>query len=196
MRGPRRLTGRDGNEQACAETIQVPTKSVAARIEARIHVIRGERVMLDADLAVLYGVETKVINRAVSRNRGRFPADFMFRLTVPESHNLKYQFGTSSSSGHGGRRTLPYVFTEQGVAMLSSVLRSERAVAVNILIMRTFVQLRRTLSETAELGRRVDSIERGIDTHDTLLGDILEALQALEQPDPKRRHQIGFGPNA
>ena len=125
----------------------MPTKSVAARIEARIHVIRGERVMLDADLAVLYGVETKVVNRAVSRNRGRFPADFMFRLTVPESHNLKYQFGTSSLTGHGGRRKLPYACTEQGVAMLSSVLRSERAVAVNILIMRTFVQLRRTLSE-------------------------------------------------
>ena len=172
----------------------MPAKSVAARIEARIHVIRGERVMLDADLAVLYGVETKVVNRAVSRNRGRFPADFMFRLTVPESHNLKYQFGTSSLTGHGGRRKLPFVFTEQGVAMLSSVLRSERAVAVNNLIMRTFVQLRRTLTETTELGHRVDRIERQISVHGAVLGDVLKALHALERPTPQKRRKIGFQP--
>ena len=171
----------------------MPAKSVAARIEARIHVIRGERVMLDADLAALYGVETRTLNQAIGRNRRRFPADFMFRLTAGEVSNLTSQIVMSSSRAHGGRRHTPFVFTEQGVAMLSSVLRSERAIAANILIIRTFVQLRRAISETAELGRRVDSIERRIDTQDTLLVDILEALRALEQPDAERRRQIGFG---
>ncbi|HAF09498.1 MAG TPA: DNA-binding protein [Chloroflexi bacterium] len=149
--------------------------------------------MLDADLAALYGVETRTLNQAIGRNRRRFPADFMFRLTAGEVSNLTSQIVMSSSRAHGGRRHTPFVFTEQGVAMLSSVLRSERAIAANILIMRTFVQLRRAISETAELGRRVDNIERRIDTQDTLLVDILEALRALEQPDAERRRQIGFG---
>ena len=117
----------------------------------------------------------------------------MFRRTARESGNLTSQIVMSSSRTRGGRRHTPLVFTEHGVAMLSSVLRSERAIAANILIIRTFVQLRRAISETAALGRRVDGIERRIDTQDTLLGDILEALQALEQPDPERRPQIGFG---
>ena len=172
----------------------MPPKSVAARIEARIHVIRGERVMLDADLAALYGVPTKSLNQAVQRNRGRFPTDFMFRLNAAEAEILRSQIAASSSAGYGGRRYLPYVFTEQGVAMLSSVLNSERAIAANILIMRTFVQLRRAMSETAELGRRVDNIERRIDSHESVLGDILDALRALEQPEPERRRQIGFAP--
>ena len=171
----------------------MPTKSVVARIEARIHVIRGERVMLDADLAALYGVETKSLNLAVRRNRGRFPADFMFRLSAAESEILRSRIATSSS-GYGGRRYLPYVFTEQGVAMLSSVLKSDRAVAVNILVMRTFVQLRRTLSETTELGHRVDGLERRIDVHGAVLNDVLRALRALERPTPKKRREIGFRP--
>src|SRR5438067_8535137 len=112
--------------------------------------------MLDADLAALYGTVTRSLNLAVRRNATRFPADFMFRLTSEEVGNLMFQSETSSLGAHGGRRKLPYVFTEQGVAMLSSVLRSERAVAVNILIMRTFVELRRTVSETKEIGHRVD----------------------------------------
>ena len=110
----------------------MPTRSVAARIEARIHVIRGERVMLDADLALLYGVETKALNLAVRRNHRRFPADFMFQLTPEETAGLRLRIETSKI-GRGGRRYRPYAFTEQGVAMLSSVLRSDRAVAVNVL---------------------------------------------------------------
>ena len=137
----------------------MPPKSVAARIEARIHVIRGERVMLDADLAALYGVETKALNLAVRRNRGRFPPDFMFQLTLAEATSLRFQTEISKI-GRGGRRYRPHAFTEHGVAMLSSVLRSERAIAVNILIMRTFVQLRRALHETTRLALRVDAIER------------------------------------
>ena len=169
----------------------MPPKSVAARIEARIHVIRGERVMLDADLAALYGVETKILNKAVSRNRTRFPPDFMLRLTAEETEILRFQFGTSKP-GSGGRRYRPYAFTEQGVAMLSSVLRSERAVAVNILIMRTFVQLRRTINETKDLGQRMDGLERRVDMHGAYLDQILEALHALESAPPRRRREIGF----
>ena len=118
--------------------------------------------MLDRDLALLYGVETKVLNRAVKRNLKRFPADFMFKLTSDEADILRCQIGTSSLS-HGGRRYLPYVFTEQGVAMLSSVLNSERAVLVNIEIMRAFVKLRRMITSNAELSRLLDELENKYD---------------------------------
>jgi hypothetical protein len=169
----------------------VPAKTVAARIEARIHVIRGERVILDADLAALYGVTTKTLNQAVRRNRHRFPADFMFRVAIDEAEILRSQFATSSP-GYGGRRYLPYAFTEHGVAMLSSVLRSERAIAANILIIRTFVQLRHALNETARLGLRIDAIERRVGVHGAILDDILEALRSLEQPRAEPRREIGF----
>ena len=171
----------------------MPVKSVAQRIDALIHVIRSDRVMLDEDLATLYGVETKVLNLAVRRNRRRFPADFMFQLTREEMAGLRFQIETSKT-GRGGRRYLPYVFTEQGVAMLSSVLRSERAVTVNILIMRTFVQLRRTLSETTELGHRVGALESQIGVHGAALADVLQALRALERPTPQKGREIGFRP--
>ncbi|MCI0539583.1 MAG: ORF6N domain-containing protein [Verrucomicrobiales bacterium] len=116
------------------------------RVEKLIHLARGEKVLLDADLARLYGVTTGALNRAVKRNANRFPADFMFELTAEEAKILKCQTGISSSSHGGRRRSLPYVLTEQGVAMLSSVLRSERAVQVNVAIMRAFVSLRRILA--------------------------------------------------
>jgi len=121
--------------------------------------------MLDADLAALYGVDTRTLNQAVTRNRRRLPADFMFRLTAGEAGNLTSQIVMSSSRAHGGRRHTPFVFTEQGVAMLSSVLRSERAIAANILIMRTFVQLRQALSETARLGHRISGTAPEIGFH-------------------------------
>ncbi len=119
-------------------TISSPSVSVQL-IERRIYLIRGQKVMIDEDLAELYGVPTKRLNEQVSRNSKRFPEDFMFRLTNDEAENLRSQFATSRSK-HGGRRTLPYVFTEQGVAMLSSVLNSERAIEVNIAIMRAFCE--------------------------------------------------------
>ena len=152
--------------------------------------------MLDVDLAALYGVPTKQLNQAVSRNPRRFPIDFMFRLTAKETGNLMSQIVTSSSAPHGGRRNAPAAFTEQGVAMLSSVLRSDRSVAVNILIMRTFVQLRRTMSANTQLGHRVDDLERKIDVHGTVLVDVLKALRALERPAPQKRREIGFRPTA
>jgi hypothetical protein len=130
------------------------------RVEKLIHLARGEKVLLDADLARLYGVTTGALNRAVKRNNSRFPADFMFELTAGEAQILKCQVGISSS-GHGGRRrSLPYAFTDQGVAMLSSVLRSERAVQVNVAIMRAFVSLRRILASNDALSRQLAELER------------------------------------
>src|SRR2546423_7745097 len=150
--------------------------------------------MLDADLAALYGVPTGRLNEAVGRNRARFPRDFMFQLTVAETERLLSQIAIANKPRRGGSRDLPYAFTEQGVAMLSSVLRSERAVAVNILVMRTFVELRRTISETKELGHRVDRLERRVDIHRGVLDEVLEALRALESAPPKDRREIGFRP--
>src|SRR3989475_6477775 len=154
---------------------------VEEAIGQRIQILRGERVLLDADLAELYGVKTKHLNEAVRRNRARFPSDFMFQLSAEEARNLRSQFATSSSGGYGGRRYLPYAFTEQGVAMLSSVLSSPRAIAVNVLIIRTFVQLRRAEGQYAELRERVAALSRTVHGHDELLREILGALEALGQ---------------
>jgi len=158
------------------------------RIEKAIYLIRGEKVMLDSDLAELYCVETKALNRAVKRNSRRFPPDFMFRLSSEEVSRLKYQIGTSKK-GRGGRRYLPYVFTEQGVAMLSSVLNSERAVLVNVEIMRTFVKLRQMLASHAELSRRLDDLES---KYDRQFKVVFDAIRQLMSPPRSGRKQIGF----
>jgi ORF6N domain len=151
--------------------------------------VRGERVMLDADLARLYGVETGDLNRAVKRNARRFPDDFMFVLSKQEVANLICQIGISSS-GWGGRRKPVMAFTEQGVAMLSSVLRSDRAADVNIAIMRTFVQLRRLMDSNLELARKIAEMEK---RYDEQFGTVFQAIQQLiaEEAEPKRK--IGFG---
>jgi hypothetical protein len=145
-----------------------------SRIERLIHVVRGLKVMLDADLAVLYGVPTKSLNLAVKRNASRFPDDFMFVLTKEETNSLRFQFETSKK-GRGGRRYLPLAFTEQGVAMLSSVLKSERAVNVNIEIMRVFVRMRSAVLAGNEMAARVNKLERVQGAHERELGE-----QALE----------------
>ena len=132
------------------------------RIERSILLIRSHKVILDSDLAELYGVTTKRLNEQVKRNRARFPDDFMFQFTVSETEILRSQIATSKM-GRGGRRYLPYAFTEQGVAMLSSVLNSERAIKVNIEIMRTFVRLRRMLASHSELARKLDALEKKYD---------------------------------
>lgn len=170
---------------------QRATSSVAIvpeRVECRILLIRGERVMLDADLAELYGVETKVFNQAVRRNINRFPGDFMFQLTGREAESLKSQFVTSKT-GRGGRRYRPLAFTEQGVAMLSSVLRSKRAVQVNIAIMRAFVKLREMLASHRDLARRLDEMEQRCDAH---FKTVFDAIRRLMQPPQKPRRRIGF----
>jgi hypothetical protein len=157
------------------------------RIERAIILLRDQKVMLDQDLASLYGVDTKVLVRAVKRNLDRFPPDFAFRLSLDEFEHLRCQFGTSSS--WGGRRYAPYAFTEQGVAMLSSVLRSPRAVAVNIEIMRAFVRLRQMLLSHADLARKVDALEK---KYDGQFSVVFDALRQLMQPPTKPKHPIGF----
>lgn len=158
------------------------------RIENAIYLIRGEKVMVDRDLALLYGAETKMLNRAVKRNLRRFPSDFMFQLTPDEADVLRYQIGTSNK-GRGGRRYLPYVFTEQGVAMLSSVLNSERAVLVNVEIMRAFVKLRQMLASNADLSRRLDKLES---KYDRQFKVVFDALRELMSPPVRNRKEIGF----
>jgi len=143
-------------------------------IQSKIVVLRDEKVMLDKDLAELYSVETKQLKRAVRRNIDRFPADFMFELTREEYNSLRSHFGTSS---WGGTRYLPMAFTEQGVAMLSSVLNSKRAIEVNIVIMRAFVQLRKITSSQKQLARKLQEIEARLEDHDESIGAIFEAIQ-------------------
>ena len=159
----------------------------AERIERAILLLRGQKVMLDTDLAALYGVETGALTRAVRRNLDRFPPDFMFQLTKQEFDDLRRQSGISSA--WGGRRYPPYVFTEQGVAMLSTVLHSERAVQVNIEIMRAFVRLRRMLASHAELSRKLDALEERYDAQFKAVFDAIRTLMA--PPDPKR-DRLGF----
>jgi hypothetical protein len=163
----------------------------AAWIEQRIYVVRGVRVMLDDDLAALYGVLTKRLNEQVRRNRRRFPGDFLFELRLEEVANLKSQFATSSLAGqHGGRRKAVSAFTEQGVAMLSSVLHSDRAIDVNIAIMRTFVRLRHVLQGHAELAKRIDELEQRYDGQFQVVFDALRELTRL--PDDTSRPRVGF----
>ena len=175
------------------------------RITQTILLIRGQKVMLDGDLAELYGVATKVLVQAVKRNIERFPEDFMFQLskeefkhlkTVADSPDLRSQIVTSNSddkiapSSRGGRRYPPYAFTEQGVAMLSSVLRSERAILVNIEIMRTFVQLRQMLASNTELARKLAALEAKYDAQFSVVFDAIRELMA--PPEPKKKRSIGF----
>lgn len=151
------------------------------RIVQNIYLIRSHKVMLDSDLALLYGVDTGFLVRAVKRNVDRFPLDFMFQLSKAEFDNLRCQFGTSS---WGGRRYLPFAFTEQGVAMLSSVLKSKRAVEVNIAIMRTFVKLREILVTNADLRRKIEAMEKKYEENFKKVFSIL-ALMAREENTPK-----------
>ena len=161
-------------------------------IENKIYLIRGHKVMLDSELAALYKVSTKNLNKAVKRNIGRFPEDFMFILTYEEFASLRFQIGTSKK-GRGGRRYLPMVFTEQGVAMLSSVLNSERAIQVNIAIMRAFVKLRHILSTHKELANKLNELERKTEEHDIEIRSIFEAIRQLMAPPPvKARVITGF----
>jgi ORF6N domain len=160
----------------------------AERIEQAIMLLRGHKVILDADLAVLYGVATRVLVQAVQRNRARFPDDFMFQLSEDEFVHLRSQ-AVISKPGRGGRRYPPYAFTEQGVAMLSSVLRSEKAVQVNIEIMRAFVRLRAMLASHTELSRRLDELEQ---KYDTQFKAVFDAIRQLMAPPSRPQRSIGF----
>ena len=172
----------------------------AERIERRILFLRGQKVMLDFQLAELYGVEARVLNQAVKRNSERFPEDFMFQLSPQESGAVaQSMLATANSSQivmssrkHRGSSYRPYAFTEQGVAMLSSVLRSERAVQVNIAIMRAFVQLRQMLATNADLSRKLKALEKKYDARFRAIFEVIRELMAADKPERKRRREIGF----
>jgi hypothetical protein len=161
------------------------------RIEQTIFFIRGHNVMLDGDLAHLYGVSAGRLNEAVKRNEDRFPSDFMFQLTKAEFEHLKSQIAISSSKW-GGRRHAPYAFTEQGVAMLSSVLHSKRAIQVNITIMRTFVKLRELAVGHRALATKLTQLERKVGGHDRQIQSLFDAIRQLMEPPPSKSRRIGF----
>ena len=158
-------------------------------LEKKIFLVRGQKVMLDADLAELYQIPTKSLNLAIQRNLGRFPEDFMFRLTLKEFENLRFQFETSS---WGGRRYLPYAFTEHGVAMLSSVLKSPRAVQMNISIIRAFIKLREILLTHKELAQRMEKLEHEQKDQGEQVTEIYSFLKKLIKAPPKPSKRIGF----
>lgn len=158
-------------------------------IEGKILLIRGQKVMLDSDLAELYGVETFNLNKAVKRNIDRFPHDFMFQLNNEEADSLRFQSGISKTAGRGGRRYLPYVFTEQGVAMLSSVLHSKRAVQVNIAVMRAFVKLREMIASHKDLEKKLSLLEIKFDGQFQIVFEAIRQIMVIEE---KPKKKIGF----
>ena len=160
------------------------------QVESIILLVRGQKVILDRDLAQLYGVTTGNLNKAVKRNIDRFPNDFMFQLTPEEYKSLRFQFGIFKKGRHA--KYLPYAFTEQGVAMLSSVLRSKRAIEVNIAIMRAFVKLRETLATHKELSRKLSDLEQKLGDHDEQIQAIFEAIRQLMLPPDTKKKKIGF----
>jgi hypothetical protein len=165
-------------------------------IKRRIYIIRGQEVMLDSDLAELYQVSTGNLNLSVRRNLERFPSDFMFQLTKEEHKNLILQFAISNlrsqivTSSYGGRRHIPYVFTEHGVAMLSSILKSKRAIAMNIFIIRAFIQLRKMLASHQELSKRLQKVERRVILHSQVLTGVVEDIKRIK--NPPKTNAIGF----
>jgi hypothetical protein len=163
----------------------------AERIERVILLIRSHKVILDKDLAAMYGVATRDLNKAVSRNIERFPDDFMIQLTRSEFNDLKYQFGTSS---WGGARKLPKAFTEQGIAMLSGILRSKRAIQVNITIMRAFVRLRKWAVNHKQIAAKLSELERTVARHDGHIRSLFEAIRQLMEPPASKVRRIGFKP--
>ena len=170
--------------------MNIPEIITESKIETAIFLVRGHKVLIDADLAVLYGVETRSLVQAVKRNIQRFPPDFMFQLNKEEFDTLRSQIVISK--GKGGRRYHPYVFTEQGVAMLSSVLHSERAIQVNIAIMRVFVRVRELVASHKELADKLNELESHIKNHDEQIMAIFEAIHQLMKPPDKPKKQIGF----
>ena len=164
--------------------------ALAIPVESRIFVLRQQKVILDRDLAELYGVPVKRLNEQVKRNRERFPDDFMFQLTKAEEANLQGQ--TSAKPGRGGRRYAPYAFTEHGAIMAATVLNSERAVEMSVFVVRAFVRLREILSTNQQLAGKIDELEQRLDTHDASIQELIEAIRELMAPEPAAGRRIGF----
>ena len=160
-------------------------------IEEKIYLIRGQKVMLDSDLAAIYGVETKMLNRAVKRNLDRFPTDFMFLLTDEETKSLRFQIGTSNKS-RGGRRYLPYVFTEHGAVMLASVLNSPTAIEASIKVVRAFVHFRTIVMLYKDLAERIEELEQTVDKHDEKFKVVSQLLGQILGDKKRGKRQIGF----
>jgi ORF6N domain len=171
----------------------MPRRSALARnpVERRIFLVRGQRILLDSDLAALYSVEVRVLNQAVKRNEKRFPEDFVFQLTTKDYQVLKSQF-VISNIGRGGRRSLPYAFTEHGAIMAANVLNSTRAVEMSIFVVRAFVRLRETLAAHKALAAKLDELERRLETHDRNIDEIIRAIRVLTKPPEKPARRIGF----
>ena len=166
-----------------------PKSALAVPVESRIFVLRAQKVILDSDLAELYGVPVKRLNEQVKRNRERFPPDFMFQLSAEEQASLRSQNATSK---RGGRRYLPYAFTEHGAIMAATVLNSERAVEMSVFVVRAFVRLREMLSTNQQLAGKIDELERRLDTHDASIQELIEAIRELMEPSPPSGRPIGF----
>ena len=164
---------------------------LAKRVVAKIFILRGCKVILDADLAELYGVPAKRLNQQVRRNARRFPSDFVFRLSRTEYQNLRSQFATSSSV-HGGRRYLPYAFTEHGAIMAATVLNSKRAVEMSIFVVRAFVRMREALAMNQQIVAKLGELERRLESHDTEIQDLVDTLRELMLPPASNRRRIGF----
>ena len=166
-----------------------PKSALVVPVESRIFVQRGHKVILDSDLAELYGVPVKRLNEQVKRNRERFPQDFMFQLSAEEEQSLRSQNATSK---RGGRRYLPYAFTEHGAIMAATVLNSERAVQMSVFVVRAFVRLREVLATNQQLAGKIDELERRLDTHDASIQELIEAIRELMEPAPASGRPIGF----
>lgn len=161
-------------------------------IESRILIIRGHRVILNLHLAELYGVPTGRLMEQIKRNRERFPADFLFQLTKGEYESLKSQFAISKEEGRGGRRHLPYAFTEHGAVMAANVLKSKRAIKASIFVVRAFVRLRQLLASHRDLAEKIDELERTIGTHDKAIRSLFDTIKKLMTPPEPKRRRIGF----
>ena len=164
---------------------------LAIPVESRILILRHQRVILDSDLAELYGVPCKQLNQQVKRNRERFPADFMFQLTAKEDESLRSQIVTSKK-GRGGRRYPPYAFTEHGAIMAATVLNSTRAVEMSVFVVRAFVRMREMLAKNRQLAAKINELDRRLETHDTAIQDIIEAIKELMAPEGTSKRKIGF----
>ncbi len=172
-----------------------PATALAKRVESKILMLRGCKVILDADLAQLYGVPVKRLNEQINRNADRFPADFLFRLSAAEHEDLRSQIATSSST-HGGRRYLPYAFTEHGAIMAATVLNSERAVEMSIFVVRAFVRMREALGTNQQVVAKLAELEHRLESHDTDIQELVEAIRELMAPPAPKGRKIGFEPPA
>jgi hypothetical protein len=165
--------------------------TLAVPVESRILILRHQRVILDSDLAELYGVPAKQLNQQTKRNRERFPSDFMFQLTIEEHNSLRSQIVTSKK-GRGGRRYPPYAFTEHGAIMAATVLNSKRAIEMSVFVVRAFVRMREMLVKNRQLAAKINELDRRLETHDTAIQDLIDAIKELMIPEEKSKKRIGF----